>query len=99
VVASLFTVTSGSFSSDAGFVRSFQGLVYAFSAMSYMYPAYLTVSSARAIDREHSLDDMADYIKWVETQARLWRYIGSVTMVMFCLYALLFASMLLSGAG
>lgn len=97
VVASVVTVTSGSLSSDAGFIRSFQGLVYAFSALGYMYPAYLTVSSARAIDREHSLDDMEDYIKWVETQARLWRYVGTITMVMICLYGLLFAGLLLDG--
>jgi hypothetical protein len=72
--------------------------VYALSALAYVYPAYLTVSSARAIDREHSLDDMEDYIKWVETQSRLWRYVGLVTMVMLCLYGLLFAGMLLNGA-
>jgi hypothetical protein len=41
---------------------------------------------------------MEDYIKWVETQSRLWRYVGLVTMVMLCLYGLLFAGMLLNGA-
>ena len=96
-VAAVLTVASGSLTNDAGFVRSFQGLVYALSALAYMYPAYLTVRSARAIDREHSLDDMADYIKWVETQSRLWRYTGSVTMVLLFLYGLLFAGLLLDG--
>lgn len=72
--------------------------MYALSASARVYPAQFTISSPRATDREHILDDMESYKRWVEIPARLLRYVGLVTKVMLCLYELLCVGMLLNGA-